>query len=186
MQHDADATEKSRWCVRLVSCYGKCTVTSRAIECVGLYYKSLTYLDMTIKCRKYTHTVAFGNTTHHMKPYTDGHADKAKVSSSAGRCAAVTEARSESRRTMTVTEPASIVHLHCVTWEWGQQETFPLLNHFKLSHQNCHNLMHNTETHTAFVHRLHESFKKLQKLPSVQAENGRRRQIRRGTWCKHL
>lgn len=29
----------------------------------------------------------------------------------------VTEALSESRWIMTVTEPASIVHLHCVTWE---------------------------------------------------------------------
>ena len=29
----------------------------------------------------------------------------------------VTEAHSESRRIMTVTKPAAIVHLHCVTWE---------------------------------------------------------------------
>lgn len=40
----------------------------------------------------------------------------------------VTETQRKSCRIMIVNEPGSIVCLHCVTWEWGQQETYPLLN----------------------------------------------------------
>ena len=67
----------------------------------------------------------------------------------------VTEARSESRWTMTVTEPVPIVQLHCVTWEWGRQENWLL--YFVLSHQRCCLLEHmhthpppppRTHTHT--------------------------------------
>ena len=37
-----------------------------------------------LKCRKSIYTVAIGNTTLYMQPYTDGHADKHEVTSSWG------------------------------------------------------------------------------------------------------
>lgn len=89
---------------------------------------------------------------------------------------------------MPVTEPGAIVHLHCVAWEWGRQETYPLLNSyiFVLSHQRWHTRVHGKPDHTRAHKRVSASRK--EELPHfkgprpVHKANGGRRQIRRGTW----
>lgn len=132
-------------------------------------WKVIWYFTSCVRCwicipkhtRKSKSTAAFGNSTHHMQPYTDGHADKAEFTSSVeSQEECVLDSCYWSSQWMTLTEPASIVHLHCVLHgnEDGGKPSYcwslifciiaPVLVHRSM-HPHTHTPTHpNTQTHT--------------------------------------
>lgn len=136
--------------------------------------------------------VAFGNTTLKQNPIlmVIQIAERLTRQWSQGCvCGAhVSQAHSKSRWIMTVAESASIVHLHCVTWEWGQQETYLLLNsnisYYHTSPGTFRCTKKNPRAH-AHIRLHHWRASPLQRLQSARKANSRRRQIRRGAWALH-
>lgn len=111
----------------------RCWIISMKVIWGGGVLKYWFYLFSYVNQNKNKlYIVAFGNTTLKQNPIlmVIQIAERLTHQWSQGCvCGAhVSQAHSKSRWIMTVAESASIVHLHCVTWEWGQQETYLLLN----------------------------------------------------------
>lgn len=132
-----------------------------------------------------THTIKANLQQHlenHMQPYTD------VTSSEESQEECVLDSCYWSSQWMTLTEPASIVHLHCVLHgneDGGKPSYCWSLIFCIIAPMLVHRSMHphtdtqtQTDTHTYIIC---TRAPPLQRLQSAHKENGRRRQISRGT-----